>query len=369
MPDPVLDPLPLPGPAWLLWSLLTLTYFLHLLPMNFVLGGSLIAAVARLRGGSPARPHHRALAAWLARAMPVSVAAAVIFGMAPLLFVQALYGRPFFTGTGIMSWFWFGVIPLLILASFGHYLLASRGERLGGVATAVAWLTAILFLAIGFLYSNNMAQMLRPDLPTLKVLEGGAGLPVNPGDPSLWPRFLHIVLGAVAVAGMGVAHFGLYRVRREPEFGDWAVRYGTLWFLVPTLLNFLVGSWWLVALPRDVMLDFMGRDGTASAVLVLGVLLSLATVLLMSFWIHSSRPALLGRIAGVCLLLTLLAMIFTRDHVRQGALQQAGFQVDAGVEPRWGPLVLFALMVLAALGAVAWMVRTLIRPRLSSEGG
>ena len=114
------------------------------------------------------------------------------------------------------------------------------------------------------------------------------------------------------------------------------------------------------------MLDFMGRDGAASAVLVVGVLLSLATVLLMSMWIHSSRPVLLGRIAGVCLLLTLLAMIFTRDHVRQGALGRAGFQVSAGLEPRWGPLALFALMVLAAMGAVAWMVRTLIRSHPST---
>jgi hypothetical protein len=41
----------MPAPPWMLWSLLLLTFFLHLLAMNFVLGGSIITAVSRLTGG------------------------------------------------------------------------------------------------------------------------------------------------------------------------------------------------------------------------------------------------------------------------------------------------------------------------------
>ena len=37
IPQP--DPLALPAPAWLLWALLLLTFFLHVIPMNLVLGG------------------------------------------------------------------------------------------------------------------------------------------------------------------------------------------------------------------------------------------------------------------------------------------------------------------------------------------
>ena len=40
---PLADPLPQPAPAWLLWALLQLTFFLHLLAMNVVLGGSILA--------------------------------------------------------------------------------------------------------------------------------------------------------------------------------------------------------------------------------------------------------------------------------------------------------------------------------------
>ncbi len=364
LPGP--DALPLPGPAWLLHALLMLTFLLHLLPMNFVLGGSFIAAVARLRGRDPARPHHRELAAWIARAMPVSVAAAVTFGVAPLLFVQALYGRLFFTGSILMAWFWFGVIPLLILAYYGTYLLAFRAERLGGSATALAWLIALFFLAIGFLYSNNMSLMLRPDAFLAKALQSGGGLQLNLGDPTLLPRFLHIFLGALAVAGMGVVHYGLFRLRGSPEFGDWATRHGTIWFLIPTVLNLLVGAWWLASLPREVMLDFMGRSPLAAAVLVIGVLTGLATLLLMAMWIHSPRPLLLARIAGATLLVNLVAMVLTRGHVREATLRRAGFQVNTWIEPQWGTIALFALLLVASLAVIVWMVVVFAKSRSSS---
>lgn len=44
---PQLDPAPLPAPVALLWFLLLLTFTLHVLPMDLVLGGSLLGAVAR----------------------------------------------------------------------------------------------------------------------------------------------------------------------------------------------------------------------------------------------------------------------------------------------------------------------------------
>ena len=44
---PSADPLPQPAPTGLLWGLLLLTFFLHLIPMNLTLGGSIVAMVAR----------------------------------------------------------------------------------------------------------------------------------------------------------------------------------------------------------------------------------------------------------------------------------------------------------------------------------
>ena len=58
---PTPDALPLPGPVWLFKSLLHLTFFFHLLAMNFLLGGAVLAAVHRIRGGEESH----ALARWI----------------------------------------------------------------------------------------------------------------------------------------------------------------------------------------------------------------------------------------------------------------------------------------------------------------
>ena len=167
------DPLSQPAPSWLAWLLLLLTFVLHLLPMNLVLGGSIIAAVARVRGRGGDHPQHAELARWFGKATPVAIAAAITFGVAPLLFLQVLYGRLFFTSAILMGWFWLSVIVLLILAYYGAYLLAFKGDRLGGAQGPVAWVAALLFLVIGFLYSNNMTLMLRPDTFVERYLPTG----------------------------------------------------------------------------------------------------------------------------------------------------------------------------------------------------
>ena len=126
---PLADPLPQPAPAWLLWALLQLTFFLHLLAMNVVLGGSILALHWRLsRRTDSATPRAEVVAAF-ARALPVAVAAAVTFGVAPLLFVQVLYGRVFFTSSILMAWWWLAVVPLVVFAYSGAYLL---GISVGG---------------------------------------------------------------------------------------------------------------------------------------------------------------------------------------------------------------------------------------------
>nr|MCU0231072.1 hypothetical protein [Acidobacteriota bacterium] len=246
---PQLDPTPLAGPPGLMWFLLILTFFLHLLPMNFVLGGSLVALVARWRAARPGGEHARELVRYFAKSMPIAVAAAVSFGVAPLLLVQALYGRLFFSSSVLMAWFWFAVIPLLMIAYYGTYLLAFQPHRLGGSTGLVAWTSALIFVVIGWLYTSNMTLMLRPDVWVEKYAQSAAGLHLNLSDPTLWPRFLHMLFGALAVTGIAVAHYGLWRRQRDtdPSFGTWAMKHGALWFCIPTGINILWGMWWLIA--------------------------------------------------------------------------------------------------------------------------
>ena len=358
---PQLDPLPIPAPPGLLWFLLTLGFFLHLLPMNFVLGGTPIALAARWRARDGLHPQHAALADWLARALPVAIAAAVTFGVVPLLFVQALYGRLFFTSAVLLAWWWFAVVPVLILCYYGAYLLAFRDNLRRGTATLVAGLATLGFFAIGFIYTNNMSLMLRPDVFAAWYAESGRGLRLNTGDPTLWPRYLHFVLGASGVAGLAIAWFGVARQRTHPDLGRWALRYGGGWCAVATLLNFIVGLWWLGALPRELLLEFVTGGSIGAVGFGIGIAAGLAAVALAA--VAAFHPAPLGamRYASLAMLVTLVGMILARDRVRQSTLEGHGFALNPWVEPQWGPIAIFAVLTVAAIALVIWMIVALVR--------
>jgi len=257
-PVPFPDPVPQPAPAWILWGLLVFTFMLHLLAMNFVVGGSVIGAVTARLGRRAGRPHHKALVHWLTHAMPIALAATITFGVAPLLFLQVLYGRLFLTSSVLLGWFWFAVVPLVMVAYYGTYLLAFKSVSLGRWATWIQWLTILIFVTIGFIFANNMSLMLRPDLFRAIYARGGTSHG-NLGDPTLWPRFLHLMLAAVAIGGMWVSGYGLICRHRRPEFGEWAMRYGARWFSGVTAVNLFMGFWFLFSLPGRPWPDSWGR--------------------------------------------------------------------------------------------------------------
>lgn len=349
------DPLPLSAPPGLVWFLLVLTFFLHLLPMNFILGGSIISA---LLGRGQDRPREE-LRAFLAKAMPPMVAAAVSFGVAPLLLTQVLFGRLFFSSSVLMAWYWISVIPILILAYYGTYLVAFKGERLAWARPWVTGLIALFFLAIAFIYTNNMSLMISPE--RFAVLHGGSagGGMLNLADPTLVPRWLHMVFGALSVAGLVIALYGGRRMTADPDSGRFAVKLGSHWFMAATVVNIGTGVWWLMALPREIMLRFMGGSPVASGVLALGIVLVLGALVVIQETRKGDapmKPLLLG--SGLAAA-GLVMMILARDQIRRGALAVAGYEIPTWVEPSWGQLTVFILLLVGAAVTIIWMVRVL----------
>jgi hypothetical protein len=339
IPSP--DPLPLPAHPSLLWALLMLTFFLHVLAMNFVLGGSILAVFARSR------------AQWLIRTMPTLVAAAITFGVAPLLFLQALYGRLFFSSSVLMAWFWFAIVPALILAYYGTYASAFRKR----VATVIPIVVALLFIGISFIQSNNMTLMLHPERFLSLYLADARGVQLNVADATLIPRWLHMLFGALAVAAAGFAVVGA--VKKDA----WAMRFGALWFSGATVLNIVTGMWWTGTLPREVLLRFMGGNPLATLWLGGGIALGFAALAMMFMAVGTGEPAKLVKGGAWATVGTVLLMIFARDEVRRGMLDLAGFRMTEAIAPQWDVIAIFAVLLVGALATTAWMGWTLVDRR------
>lgn len=357
---PAPEALPLPAPAWLLQALLLVTFLLHLVAMNGLLGGALLALWARRlsrRAGDPAAAAAAGDTAELTvKLLPVLFAATVTFGVAPLLFLQALHGRFFFASSVLLGWPWLGVVALLLAAYCASYLAAFGGARRepwrGPLLVAVAAIAA----TIAFIYTNNTTLMLRPDAWGPIHFGDPGGWNWNLRDGQVWPRWLHMLLGTLAIGGLLLALWGGARRRRDAAAGAWMRHAGLGALAYGTMGNVLAGFWFLVALERPVMRRFMGGSPHATGLLGLGLLLAL---LLIALAVRArARPdGKLGPTAWAAAA-TLAAMVLMRDEVRAAHLAPHAAGAPS-VAAQWGNVALFAALLAAAAATVIWMTRKL----------
>jgi hypothetical protein len=326
--------------------LLLLTLPLHLLCMNALVGSAGIALYARLRPDET----YRRLAHELAKVMPFLVAFTINFGVAPLLFNQVLYGQFLYVSSILMAVFWLAVIPLLILAYYALYLYDFRFNRPGMAGSLLLGLALLVFFIIAFIYTNNMTLMLDPQKWTA-YFGNDSGTLLNLGDPTVIPRYLHFIIGALAVGGLAVALFGKLRARREPELGALAEAVGMKTFFRLTLVAMLAGLWFLVALPREIMLVFMGGDLPATVIFIVALILAVAVLLVA---LRKRVYLTTGLVAGLVVL-----MSFLRAYVRTGFHGKNYSPTMLEVVPQYGPMILFFVTLVAGLVCIGWMLKQL----------
>lgn len=356
IPDP--DPIPLPAPTGVFVFLLVLTFLLHLLPMNFVLGGSLMMVFSYARGRMAAEEiarHHRRLIEILARAFPVTIAFTITLGVAPLLFIQVLYGQLFFSSSILMAWPWLAVVGLLLVGYYAAYWHAHRHAALGQAAAWVALFVAGTFLIIAFLFVNNLSLLQNPEAWRPLYLSDRRGVHLYAiWDPGVFPRYLHFGFAALAMTGLVVATVGLRRRAREPEFARWAVAHGGRWFLGATVLQMASGLWLLSSQParvRDALLGGNSRDALLLAIAVGCALVALA-VLTPPTRISGVR---LG-VGSVAIGVTVVLMVLLRQRVRTLWLEPHFRYEQLPVASQWGAIVLFLVLLAAGISLVGWMV-------------
>ena len=85
--------LAVPGPYWLFTLLHWLTFALHLIAMNLLFGGLVILLISKKS------PFRKLMFDTETRLFPTVMAATITLGVAPLLFVQVVYGKFFYTAT------------------------------------------------------------------------------------------------------------------------------------------------------------------------------------------------------------------------------------------------------------------------------
>lgn len=342
---PAVDSVPA-APIWF-ESLRVGGFFAHLLLMNTVLGLSLIAFALEARSlfVGPEDPLRGPLHV-VAKKIPTALALAVNFGVVPLLFLQVVYGQFFYTSSTLMAWYWLSVVGLVLVAYYGLYVYDFKFHAPALVKTALLAVVAGCLLTTAFIYVNNMTLMLDPQQWT-GYFGRPTGALLNWGEPTLWPRYLHFVLGSLAVGGLLFAHFQTAKAKNGDPAAVRAVRVGLRWFGHATFFQLLAGLWFLLALPSRVSAPLLA-GGLPLLVFIAGIacgLLALLFAVKQLLW--STTWATLA---------TLVFMVALRELVRGYYLAPYFTPADLKVVPQYSPMVFFFGSLAVGLGCIAWML-------------
>ena len=367
IPIPHVDPLPLPGPVWLFTALLLVVFTLHLAAMNSALGGGIWALWNYVRGRRSEHPYSRQLANELSAMLPTFLAFTVTLGVAALLFVQVLFGNFLYTSSILIGVLWLAVIPLVMVAYYGFYYFSYAAEKGKGSGGCVLAISVCVLLGIAFIYVNNMTLMLSPERWLGMYRAHPNGWNLNLGDPSLLPRYLHMVNGAVALFSAILAQVGMRKLKVDAGYGRWLVQRSALVFAACTGLQFLLGMWLLLAIPREIAMDLL-REPLAGAVFGLALMSVIAAMLLILLGSLSETPGPLVHVGFAMSLLTLFLMVCLRYLLRLAALRPYANLGALSVRPQTGVIALFLVLFVGGLATVAYMLWLVERNRKTRAG-
>jgi hypothetical protein len=329
--------LAIPAPWGVFEILLLATFAAHLFVMNVALGGTLLALFAPGPG--------RGTAGELAGRLPTSLAVTVNLGVPPLLFASVLYGQYLYTAAILSAVAWVSFFLVVMLAYALLYRFQSR-VRLPGAAV-LAGLAAVLLLAASLVMTNVATLLERPEAWSA-YFGNPHGTIVNVADPIFFPRWLHFVVASLAVAGLFLALISGKAAGRGEAEARARLEFGLFVFTRATLVQIVVGGWFLLSLPGGIRLLFLGGDSAATAVLVLG--LALAALALWQGFKGAPAWAAACVAGAVCLMVTL------RELVRRAFLAPRFLPESLPVAAQTGPLVMFLASLVLVAGAVVWIV-------------
>jgi len=280
--------------------------------------------------------------------------------------VQVLYGQFFYTSTVLIAWPWLSVVGLVILAYYGFYSIALSRHRSGRRLTATAIVSVLAVLSVAFIYTNNFTLMLSPEKWKEKYLGDPSGLNLNLDEAMLFPRLIHSIIAAIAISGLVVVVSGLLKKRSEPDYSGFLIRHGAGWFLPATMAQFVTGIWYLVSLPREKMMLFLGKDMMGTGLLGVGIVAALGSVMVML----NARRTGSGRQIAVSIELIIIAIISMqgmRDVLRMYYLSPHYRPEDQPVAPQWDVLAIFLVLFGAALGFWGVMMKRYFAGRVSGD--
>ena len=267
---------PFTGETPSLWlALYLLTFALHAVFVSYVLAGTGYALVQALRKADDP------IAARVRDHLPFMLGCGITAGVAPLLFVQLVYQRRFYTANLLMGPRWGAVVPALILGFYALYLAKAKTSlRLRRFALAVGTL-CFVFVAWSW---TELDQLMQAEPAWRPMYAAGQRIY---GDAAIFPRLLLWIGAMISLFAIVAAWWSTGTERRRLAVLGLAGRslsvaaafllvaaggalhgnaHGWLYLLI-TALAIEAGGWiWMIRVPDGAGLTLVTGAGAAALV-------------------------------------------------------------------------------------------------------
>lgn len=354
----------IPAPPLLLSHLLGGVFLIHVVFLDFVMASPLVALWYLLQRRNNSRQYSK----WLSSALPVAFTFVINFGVASLLFVQALFAERFYTANVFLGIGWLAVIGLLMLTFYGAYIarnLLGRTAPAGFRAGIIYLLVAAMVLGVAaIMIANYFLTGSQDQWPTLMNHPWGVL-----SNQTVAPRLLHFIAGAFAVTGFWMVWISRWREKRGAEVVQAREfrRNGLLLAAGATGMQIVLGVWFLLWLPSTAW-DSLFNGGFPGVVWISGVATGLIMLGVLIVAVVFPNQALWQRISTALLICTLGGMVAGRDVVRLASFGK-DFHVAAlpsSTQP--SVLLMFGIVVAAGVLTALWLF-AVVRRIKPADGG
>lgn len=202
-PVPKDIPLDLPLPEWLLVTLLVVSFLLHIIFINLMVGGSIVTLWAQIKGLK--NKEYDTFAHEIAKTITVNKSIAVVLGVAPLLSINTLYTIYFYSANALTGFAWIMIIPLVTIAfllTYLHKYTWSTFENSRKLHIVIMALAVAIFLFIPLIFLTNVNLMMFPE--KWGTVQGFLSALIL---PNVFPRYLEFLGACIAVTGIFIVWY------------------------------------------------------------------------------------------------------------------------------------------------------------------
>lgn len=191
-------PLPLPLPEGILISILVISFLLHILFINLMVGGSILTFWYQIKGLK--NKDYDTLAREIAQTITINKSVAVVLGVAPLLSINVLYTVYFYSANALTGNMWISIVPWVAVSFLVLYLHKYTWDKFANNRSfhiSILGVAVASFLFIPFIFLANINLMLYPE--RWNEMHGFfSALTI----PNVFPRYFHFIAASLAVTGL-----------------------------------------------------------------------------------------------------------------------------------------------------------------------